>query len=208
MQNALNTANPDGTYNISPAPSGCRITTQELLGKARVAGVNITREMQQIFKDWTEATEGVAKLNDEERNKAWAEYQKAWNGVPEPLRDAATAAACYAIIPATKGKALKGGALAATCGAALGIDLTIPDLPPDDGGGSGSGGSGSGGSSQQPTPNPNAPDGDYNGDGTTDAEELGEANRKHWDEEITDEEYERIVYKFFCDSGDSDYCNK
>ncbi len=215
-RNALQTANPDGTYNISPAPSGCGITTQELMGKVRVAGANFTREMEQIFKDWTEATEGVARLNAEERRKAWTEYQKSWDALPEPVRDAAIAAACSAIIPATKGKALRNGALAAACSAALGVDLTIPDLPDDDSGGgsgsygggtddesdddSGSGhpggtdddsGSGSGGSGG------NDPD-DLDGDGDFDDDDVVEARRRMARGELDPDEYIRLHGRNWC----------
>ena len=59
----------------------------------------------------------------------------------------------------------------------------------------------------EPTPNQqDDPDGDYNGDGTTDAEEKNRAEKRHEDGEITGEEYNRIIFKFFCDSGDKSYC--
>ncbi len=63
----------------------------------------------------------------------------------------------------------------------------------------------SGGSSQQPTPDPDDPDGDYDGDGETTAEEAHEASLRHEAGELTDAEYYRIIYKFFCDSY---YCGK
>ena len=58
----------------------------------------------------------------------------------------------------------------------------------------------------EPMPDPDDPDGDYNGDGTTDAEEKNRAEKRYEAGEITVEEYNRIVFKFFCDSGDKSYC--
>ncbi|WP_420609993.1 hypothetical protein [Candidatus Poriferisodalis sp.] len=74
----------------------------------------------------------------------------------------------------------------------------------DDDSGSGSGS----GSSQQPTPDQNDPDGDYDGNGTTTAEEAHEASLRYEAGELTDAEYYRIIYKSWCDRGDSYYCGK
>ncbi len=81
----------------------------------------------------------------------------------------------------------------------------------DDDGGSGTGSDddGSGGSSQQPTPNQqDDPDGDYDGDGKTSAEEAHEAALRYEAGELIDAEYYRIIYKSWCDRGDSYYCGK
>ncbi len=60
----------------------------------------------------------------------------------------------------------------------------------------------------EPTPDPDDPDGDYDGDGTTSAQEANEAAIKHQAGEITDAAYIRILKKFWCDRGDTDYCGK
>ncbi|WP_420609994.1 hypothetical protein [Candidatus Poriferisodalis sp.] len=60
----------------------------------------------------------------------------------------------------------------------------------------------------EPEADPNDPDGDYDGDGKTTGEEAHEASNKWLAGEITDAEYYRIIYKFFCDSGDTSYCGK
>ncbi len=59
-----------------------------------------------------------------------------------------------------------------------------------------------------PTPDPNDPDGDYDGDGKTTAQEATEAAIKHQANEITDAAYIRILKGFWCDRGDTDYCNE
>ncbi len=69
-------------------------------------------------------------------------------------------------------------------------------------------GGGSGGSSQQPQPDQNDPDGDYDGDGKTTAEEAHEAALRYEAGELSDAEYYRIIYKSWCDRGDSYYCGK
>ncbi len=97
-----------------------------------------------------------------------------------------------------------------TCGAAVVIATAVVVAASESGGGSGgSGGSGSGGGSQQPTPNQqDDPDGDYDGDGKTTAEEAHEAALRYEAGELTGPEYNRIIHKYFCDQGDSCYCNK
>ena len=63
----------------------------------------------------------------------------------------------------------------------------------------------------QPQADPNDPDGDYDGDGKTTAEEATEAAIKHQAGEITDAEYTRILRRYWCGSGDpsyTSYCNE
>ncbi len=76
----------------------------------------------------------------------------------------------------------------------------------DDDSGSGSSDDNSGGG--QPQADPNDPDGDYDGDGKTTAEEAHEASLRYEAGELTDAEYYRIIYKSWCDRGDSYYCGK
>ena len=63
-------------------------------------------------------------------------------------------------------------------------------------------------SDPEPTPDQNDPDGDYNGNGKTSAEEAHEASLRYEAGELTDAEYYRIIYKSWCDRGDSYYCGK
>ncbi len=129
-------------------------------------------------------------------------------------------AAAVPVVVGSGGTAVAGGATFGGACAYAGYkseSLPLPQLipegwtPPSDDSGSGSGGGdggGSGGSSQQPTPDPDDPDGDYNGNGETTADEAHKAALRYEAGELTDAEYYRIVYKFWCDSGDSYYCGK
>ncbi len=160
----------------------------------------------------------VKDLSESERQRINANIQqvtpvlRAWQNLNPAAQAAIGGVVCHgaggAIAVGSGGGAIAGGAAFAGGCSAFAYASTqapLPQLipegwtPPSDDSGSGSG---SGGSSQQPTPDPNDPD----GDGTTEREELKKADQKLWDGEITDEEYTRIVHKFFCDSGDSYYC--
>ena len=77
------------------------------------------------------------------------------------------------------------------------LEFKPETVDPDDSGGS-----------QQPTPDQDDPDGDYDGDGKTTAEEAHEAALRYEAGELTDAEYYRIIYKSWCDRGDSYYCGK
>jgi len=65
-----------------------------MAGYVRVLGTDIARDIRDIFEDWTEATKGVAELNDAERDAMFAEYEQAWAELPGPVRGAAIAGVC------------------------------------------------------------------------------------------------------------------
>ncbi|WP_420610329.1 hypothetical protein [Candidatus Poriferisodalis sp.] len=225
-RDALHTANPDGTYNVSPAPSGCRSSNQEILAYIKVLGDAAASEIRDILEDWRESTQGVAELNDADREAAINEYKKAWNELPTPVRKVgevtATYAGCSVLAGAAYSAVFRGkpaaGAKIAQHAAGLGCNIGLELIPPIDdsgpnddgsgGSGGGSGGSrgGSGGSGQQPTPDPNDPDGDYDGNGETEHHELERAGQRLEDGEITGEDFIRIWRKYACDSGDTFEC--
>ena len=220
-RDALRTVNPDGTYNISPAPSGCGTSNQEILGYIKVLGDNAAREIRNILEDWRKSTRGVAELNKADREAAINEYKKAWNELPKPVRVAgevtATYAGCAVLAGAAyaavfRGKPAAGAKIAqhaAGLGCNIGFELIplIDDSDPD-GDNSDDDGSGDGSDADpEPTPDPNDPD----GDGTTTAQEATEAAIKHQAGEITAAEYIRILRRYWCGNGDpsyTSYCNE
>ena len=105
MRTALDTTNADGTFPIPVAPTRCRISTSAVAGQVRVLIADAARELRDIIDDWLEATEGVAELNEAEREAAFAEYERSWNELPYPVRLAAAGVACYGVAAATKGRA-------------------------------------------------------------------------------------------------------
>ncbi len=156
-QNALNTANADGTYNIPAVPDGCKTSTREMLGKLRVSTTSaLDAVWGEIKKSLDKNYEAIEANNAvyEEMAKA---IQDAWNATPEPIRNVVKVGVCTGLfasvmvaIVKSKGKIAKAGpfatqvyvvADAAGCGAVVAVlnAVTVDDSDPDsDADGSGS----------------------------------------------------------------------
>ena len=167
----------------------------------------------------------VKDLSESERQRINADLTAVrsmlggWQKLNPAAQTAIGSVVCYgaggAISAGSVGTLTPGGAaFAAGCGTlAYGstkapLPQLIPEgwTPPsdDDSGTDDDSGGGSGGSSQHQ----NDPDGDYDGDGKTTAEEAHEAALRFEAGELTNAEYYRIIYQSWCDRGDSYYCGK
>ncbi len=154
---ALKTANSDGSYNIPNAPTGCKTSTRQMLGRLRVSGVNITKAItEHVEKALNQQWEAIEA--NHERDELLAGYiEDGWNATPKPIQDTIKAGVCIGLVATvvvavikSKGKIAKAGpfaekayvvADAAGCTALVLIlnAITVTEVPDDDSGDSGDG---------------------------------------------------------------------
>ncbi len=220
--------NNDGTGTYTPPPErpeACGgMTNAEIAAMVKralnIGGLAVADALKKLLEATSPESISKAQL------ALVREIQELWDKTPDDakrlIRITVSSAGCVGLAAAiVKSSTASGGAavpawvavLATAKGqAAVGIFCPVvveaATILVDKLGSDSSDDSGSGGSSQQPAPDPDDPDGDYDGNGKTERDELGMADQKLWDGEITAEEYQRIWRKYACDSGDTHECDK
>ncbi len=183
---ALKTANSDGSYNIPNAPTECKTSARQMLGRLRVSGVNITKTItEHVEKALNQQWEAIEA--NHERDELLAGYiEDGWNATPKPIQDTIKAGVCIGLVATvvvavikSKGKIAKAGpfaekayvvADAAGCTALVLIlnAITVTEVPDDDSGDSGDGNPG--GTDDDSGDDDSSTDGDDGGSSEEDAD--------------------------------------